>query len=351
MMPNKSPTVSIIVPARNEEACLGACLTSLMGQEGVEFEVIVVDDGSTDRTRAIAEKSAVRLISPGPLPAGWTGKNNAVVAGAGEATGRWLLFTDADTVHLPGSLARSVAEAEQAGADMLSYSPEQVVKTFWEKAVMPVVFAELEEAYPPAQVSDPDSEVAAANGQYILIRREAYDAVGGHEAVAHDLLEDVALARAVKKSGRKLLFRYGADAVRTRMYRSYAQLVEGWTKNLALLFPSPVGVALRRMLDALLVIAGLVFFVTALPFGRWWVGGLGLVPASIVWWRIRRANFLWDATLLATWAGLPMFSYLLVRSAICYRTDGVSWKGRKYSRTPGAGKESKVGHSVSDTQG
>ena len=140
----------------------------------------------------------------------------------------------------PGSLARAVAEARQHGAALLSYSPEQEVHGFWEKAVMPVIFAELAATYRPSLVSDPRSPAAAANGQYILITREAYDAVGGHAAVSGSLLEDVALAKAVKASGRKIFFRFGGDAVRTRMYRSFAQLREGWTKNLALLFPSPV---------------------------------------------------------------------------------------------------------------
>src|SRR4030081_818720 len=241
------PTVSVIVPARNEEACLRACLESLVAQSGVAFEVIVVDDHSTDRTREIALSfPGVRVIDGAPLPPGWTGKNNAVACGARIAQGEWLLFTDADTVHLPGSLARSLDEAKRHGAALLSYSPEQVVVSIWEKAVMPVIFAELASRYSPSQVSDPNSAVAAANGQYSLIPRAAYDAVGGHAAIAGSLLEDVALARGVKQSGRKILFRYGGDAVRTRMYRSFAQLIEGWTKNLALLFPFPAFLAALR---------------------------------------------------------------------------------------------------------
>jgi len=219
------PTVSVIVPARNEEACLGACLRSLVSQQGTAFEIIVVDDHSTDRTREIASSFSapdLRVIEAGPLPAGWTGKNNAVTTGSQAARGEWLLFTDADTVHLPGSLARSIEEAKRHGAVLLSYSPEQAVKSLWEKAVMPVIFAELAAGYRPSQVSDPNSPAAAANGQYILITREAYDAVGGHAALAGNLLEDVALARAVKRSGRKIFFRYGGDAVRTRMYRSFS---------------------------------------------------------------------------------------------------------------------------------
>ena len=168
--------------------------------------------------------------------------------------GEWLLFTDADTVHKPGSLARAVSEAQQHGASLLSYSPEQEVHSFWEKAVMPVIFAELAATYRPSQVSDPRSPAAAANGQYILISREAYDAVGGHAVVSSSLLEDVGLARAVKASGRKIFFRYGADAVRTRMYRSFAQLREGWTKNLALLFPSPGQLAILRLTEFVLIV-------------------------------------------------------------------------------------------------
>ena len=164
-----------------------------------------------------------------------------------QARGEWLLFTDADTVHLPGSLARALAEAQDNNAELLSYSPEQIAVTFWEMATLPVVFAELARQYPPSVVSDPASPVAAANGQFILIRREAYEAVGGHAAIAGDILEDVALARAVKRSGRKIRFRYAPDAVRTRMYRNYRQLRDGWTKNLALLFPDPGWLAARTL--------------------------------------------------------------------------------------------------------
>src|SRR5579864_325687 len=106
------PEVSVIVPARNEEASLGPCLQSLVQQEGVDTEIIVVDDASTDRTRQIAQSfPSVRVIDPGPLPEGWTGKSHALTEGARQAQGEWLLFTDADTVHMPGSLARALTEA------------------------------------------------------------------------------------------------------------------------------------------------------------------------------------------------------------------------------------------------
>src|ERR1700683_3066136 len=247
-----APIVSVIIPARNEEACLGDCLQSLVTQSGVAFEIIVVDDHSTDRTREIAQSFShdhdkVRVIDAGTLPEGWTGKNNAVTTGVRQAPGQWVLFSDADTGHLPGALARALAEVRDSHAELLSYSPGQIAVTFWEMAVLPVVFAELARQYSPSRVSDPASPVAAANGQFILVRRDTYEAVGGHAAIAGDILEDVALARAVKRSGRKIRFRYGAHAVRTRMYHNYRQLRDGWTKNLALLFPNPGWLALKTL--------------------------------------------------------------------------------------------------------
>src|SRR5271156_718835 len=332
---SKRPLVSVIVPARNEETSLGACLESLVSQSGVVFEIIVVDDGSADRTREIAQSFAgVRVAEPGPLPPGWSGKNNALVAGAKVAQGEWLLFTDADTVHRAGSLAGSVAEARRQKTALLSYSPEQEVHGFWEKAVMPVIFAELASSFRPSDVSDSASSAAAANGQYILISREAYDAVGGHAAVATSLLEDVALARAVKASGRKIFFRYGGDAVRTRMYRSFAQLREGWTKNLVLLFPAPVRLALLRFTEFVLILAGATIATVTGTHGKWRPALIAAIVTVILYGlllrRIRRAHFSWDANALA-FVGLPAFSYLLLRSRIAYQKGTVSWKGRQYA--------------------
>ena len=329
------PSVSVVVPARNEEASLRACLESLLAQVGIEFEIIVVDDGSTDRTRAIAQSFPdVRVITPGPLPPGWTGKNNAVAAGAREARGEWLLFTDADTVHQPGSLARAVAEVEQHHADLLSYSPEQEVHGFWEKAIMPVIFAELARTYRPSDVSDPRSPAAAANGQYLLITRRAYDAVGGHAAVATSLLEDVALARAVKSSGRNIFFRFGGDAVRTRMYRTLPQLVEGWTKNLTLLFPHPGRLALLRLLDFAIPIVGYTVALSAwLAVAVRFAFATATITSLFMLFllrRIRQAHFSWNANVLA-FLGLPLFSYLLLRSKLSYKRGKVSWKGRTYA--------------------
>lgn len=336
-------TVTVIVPARNEEASLGACLRSLVEQTDIDFEIIVVDDASADRTPQIAASfPGVRLIEAGPMRKGWSGKNNAMAAGAREAQGEWLLFTDADTVHLPGSLERSVTEAEKRGAALLSYSPEQEVEGVREKAVMPVIFAELACTYRPSDINDPASAAAAANGQYLLISRETYDAVGGHARIAGSLLEDVALARAVKASGRKILFRYGGDAVRARMYRSFEQLREGWTKNLVLLFPSPERLAALRLIEFLLIIGSAqataleILYRRALPALATGIVFLILCARFVA--RIRKAHFASGATALSL-LGLPLFSYLLLRSRSAYEHGTVMWKGRDYVPAPPNGRK------------
>jgi hypothetical protein len=199
---------------------------------------------------------------------------------------------------------------------------------------MPVIFADLALRYRPSRVSDPASPEAAANGQYLLISREAYDAIGTHAAVATSLLEDVALARAVKASGRKIFFRFAGHAVRTRMYRSFAQLKEGWTKNLVLLFPSPVHLAVLRLLEFLLIVGAVAGTIAAIADGGMktliLTGFLAVILISTFFRRIRRAHFSSDANLLAI-LGLPVFSYLLLRSRIFYRKGQITWKGRQYA--------------------
>jgi hypothetical protein len=329
-----APLVSVIVPARNEESSLASCLESLLQQVEAPVEIIVVDDGSSDRTREIAESFPVRVVPAAPLPPGFTGKCNALTSGVRHARGQWILFTDADTVHRPGSLIRAVQEAELHQAALLSYSPEQEVHGFWEKAIMPVVFAELAATYPPAEVSDPASPSAAANGQYLLVRRDVYDAIGGHAAIGSSLLEDVELARRVKRAGYALRFRAGSDAVRTRMYRSFGQLREGWTKNLALLFPHPRRLAAQRAAEFTAIVTGIAVGVGGALRGRPAAALAATLCASAVYLsflrRVRRAHFAADAELAAIF-GLPLFAYLLLCSARAHERSTITWKGRTYA--------------------
>ncbi len=344
------PIVSVIIPARNEESCLETCLKSLVSQEGIPFEIIVVDDGSTDGTRRIADSfAAVRGMAAPPLPEGWCGKSNALAFGARHARGDWFLFTDADTFHKPGSLARAVSEAERHGSDLLSYSPQQVVKSFWERAIMPVVFAELAATFKPKEVSDPRSPVAAANGQYLLIRRHAYELIGGHSSVAFTLLEDVDLARSIKEAGGRLAFRYGGEAVKTRMYRSFRQLREGWTKNLALLFPDAQELAARRMSEFAFIVAALAG-ATVSAFFQHFIVAAGFAGLTAALWtrflkRIHRAHFGFSSEMLSIF-GLPMFAWLLRRSVRSYARGEVTWKGRSYPAPPPEPAQKRVAEKV-----
>lgn len=331
-------TVQVIIPARNEQDCIGRCLESLVRQEGIEYRITVVDDGSTDQTRAIAESfPAVHVISATEPHGGVSGKCNALLTGVEGATADWLLFTDADTYHYPASLAEAVKEAEGRGVDLLSYSPEQETGSWYDTILIPVVYAELARAYPTVRVNDPQDPTVAANGQYILVRRAIYEALGGHKAIADKLLEDVELARLFKQSHHKIWFRYGAGRVRTRMYRTFAAMWEGWTKNLVILFRHPLRLAALRMLEFWgIALLGAAFVLLQTEGNKAAAAIAGLAAAflyTVFQLRIRRAHFPWTANMLAFF-GLPLFASLLVRSWLHSRVRGaVTWKGREYPKS------------------
>ena len=228
-------TVSAIIPARNEEAIIAACIESLVRQQEIS-EIVVVDDQSTDGTAGVVRSlmskyPRLRLLQTDRLPDGWVGKNHAVALGAREATNPWLLFTDADAEHEPGAAARALQAIQESNAALVSFSPEQVMDKWYEKALIPFIYCRLARKFSYDAVNDPASPDAAANGQFLMIRRDAYDAVGGHASVAAEVLEDVALARRIKSAGYRLAFHSGKGIVRVRMYRSFASmglLPVGW---------------------------------------------------------------------------------------------------------------------------
>jgi glycosyltransferase involved in cell wall biosynthesis len=347
--PDELLELTVIVPARNEERSLAACLESLVSQSeesfalGRDWELIVVDDHSTDRTAEIAQGFAgVTVIEADKLEPGWTGKNNALWTAARRARGRWLLFTDADTIHEPGNLHRALHEATRHKAGMLSYSPRQIVHGLWQRSLMPLVFCELELAYPPAKVSDPGQRIAAANGQFLLVEREAYRRIGGHALVAESVLEDVELAALAKRRKIGLRFRYADDAVATHMYRSTTEMVEGWTKNLALLFDNCLALAFWRLIDMGLLVTLPVLaieFWNARLFAhsaQWLIAGwvLALLWVRTIfrfYGRVAKSNFSFSDCALAP-LGLPLFVMLLCRSWYQRRIlKRVNWKGRNYT--------------------
>ena len=231
MSTGETVELSVIVPARNEEASLGACLESLVAQSelgfelGRDWELIVVDDASTDSTRRIAESIEGVTVMAAPLldvtaQTGFTGKTNACWAGAQAAQGRVLVFTDADTIHEPGGLSRARHEREKYEVGLLSYSPKQLTSGPLQRMLMPLVFAELAIGFPMKRVNDPADRTAAANGQFIMVDAQNYFDLGGHRAIGREVLEDVALASLFKRAKRGLRFRYAPDALATRMYRS-----------------------------------------------------------------------------------------------------------------------------------
>jgi glycosyltransferase involved in cell wall biosynthesis len=349
---NAARTVDVIIPARNEEDCLGRCLQSLVAQTGISFQITVVDDGSTDRTRAIAESFAgmrvgVRVMTAGELRPGMTGKVNALVTGAVGSSAEWLLFTDADTFHYPGSLAASVREAESRKVDLLSYSPEQETDSWWELAVMPLVFADLVRTYSSERINDPTDPMVAANGQYILVRREVYEALGGHSVLPLNVLEDIELAKIFKASDHRIWFRYGGGLVRTRMYRTFGAMWEGWSKGLAILFRRPVLLAAARAFEfvaiAFLLALGLVMMAHSQVESGAVFLAIGALFYLIFLFRIRQAHFPWKANLMA-FIGLPIYVSLLLRSHLHFNRRGeLTWKGRTYSQSaPKAAADSSI---------
>src|SRR5271170_6836900 len=220
--------VSAIIPARNEEDSIARAVESVAAQPEIA-EIIVVDDQSTDRTVAILTELAgripkLKILHARELPLGWVGKNYAVALGADVAQGDWLLFTDADTCHMPGSTRRALTDAVDHNAVLVSYSPEQELGSFWERVLIPFVYSRLAVRYPFARVNNPALPDAAANGQFMMILRETYQKVGGHTAIAAEILEDVALARRVKCAGYGIYFTAPMATVQTRMYRTFASM-------------------------------------------------------------------------------------------------------------------------------
>src|SRR5260370_5062794 len=244
-------SVTVIVPARNEEAVIAACIASLANQPEIA-EILVVNDQSTDGTASVVsgltEKIPnLRLLESGGLPDGWVGKNHALWVGVQQAKCGWLLFTDADAEHERDSVSRALQIANKQGAALVSLSPEKFTETWYEKALIPFIYLRLARRFSYENGNDPSSTAASANGQFLIMRRDVSDAIGGHSAVAGEVLEDVALALRVKAAGHRIWFGSGNGVVRVRMYRSFPAMWQGWKKNLYRLMGGTPWAVIRRM--------------------------------------------------------------------------------------------------------
>ena len=232
------PPLAVVVPARNEAHTIVRCLAALATQDYPPraVEVIIVDDNSSDDTAAAAVAAAgkdrrLRVIAAGPLPTGWTGKSHACWRGATATESEWLCFVDADTVPASPLLRMAVMTARRERLDFLSLEPRQELGTPWERLIIPAGLFALAFVLDHRRTNDAADGAAAANGQFILVRRPAYVATGGHAAVCDSIAEDSALAQAMKRGGFRIMLLGGAALIRTRMYRDLAGLWEGLTKN------------------------------------------------------------------------------------------------------------------------
>lgn len=338
----ETPFVSILVPARNEAQRIEQCLQSLVDQDYPNFEIIVLDDYSDDGTWEILQRwectyARIRALRGKPLPENWVGKCFACHQLSLYAGGEVFLFTDADTVHAPTGLSAAVAALHETNADLLTVLPQLTVKTFWERTVMPLLYFVTLTVLPFSFVHRlRDQRFAMANGQFMLFRRAAYEAIGGHKAVQSALVEDVWLARRIKQLGYRLRVMDGREIVSTRMYSSLADLWNGFSKNL---FPG-----FRFSLLAISAAMLFLFATSVAPFG-FLVASL-LAPVRPDWQAIvsaqvliimiirfvlaRRFSLGYISSLLHPLATLIVIGIAINSVRWARWAGGLRWKGRTY---------------------
>jgi len=233
---SRSPLVSVLIPARDEEKNIGRCLRSLIRQDYVNIEILVLDDNSSDKTGDIISKwsekdKRIRLIRGKPLIPGWKGKSYACHQLSREARGEYLIFTDADTLHFPDSISSSLAALETNGMDVISVFPRQIMVSIHERMVVIFINIALLALLPLFLVKKIKSpRLSIANGQFFLFKKKVYGQIGGHRSISKDIVEDVALSRQVKKCGFRFMVFDGRKNIHCRMYEGFGQVVSGFSK-------------------------------------------------------------------------------------------------------------------------
>jgi chlorobactene glucosyltransferase len=345
-LPVRTPRVSVLVPARDEEAQIGDCVRSLLAQEHPDFEVVVLNDHSTDRTgeilAALASGDArLRVLAGADLPPGWLGKHWACQQLAEASDGELLLFTDADTRHGPHSILHGVAALESEEADLLTALPHEETVTWAERLIVPVVpwailtFLPLAIAY-----RRPSPALSAAIGQYMLFRRRAYDRIGGHAAVRSDPVDDIALARRIKAHGLRWRLADASHDVRCRMYQEADQVFEGFSKNLFAGFGQRllpfIGVWLWLAIVFLLPIVVLLFGLLGGPAPAldMVIAGFG-VAFGLASWGICRLRFGFPLRMTPLYpVTILLLLCIAVGSVILALQGRATWKGRTLGPHP-----------------
>lgn len=347
---DEAPYVTVIVPARDESSNIGACLGSLLAQcyPLSRFEVLVIDDDSADDTAAIvaaiAERdSRVKLLRNAVLPPSWIGKSHACWIGARAATvsTEWLCFLDADVRAEPALLASAVRTAVDEGIDLLSLAPRHELRTFAERLILPCGLFLLAFCQDLRRRQALDSADATATGQFMLIRRAAYEAAGGHAAVPRAISEDVALARLIKRCGYRVVLRSGDRLLSTRMYTGWRTLWPGLAKNLVDMLGGTRSALLTVLVAVPLAWAALIVPAVALAGCRWGQDGASCLPLAVALLGSAAAFGLHLAGTIhfriPFWYGfLFPLGYtagaLMTLDSMRRRLRGcVTWKGRTYS--------------------
>ncbi len=343
-LPEETPWLSICIPARNEAENIGPCITAALAARWPSLEVVLVDDRSTDGTTDVALAAAggderLRII-PGTEPRpGWAGKSWACARAAGEARGELLLFIDADVRIDPDAPAALVSTLVEERLALLSVFGTWDLQSFWERAVIPAVGWLIRGAVDLDRINDPGRSEAFANGQLILVRREDYEAVGGHEAVREQILDDVRLAEVFKRHGQRIGLRLGEWVFSVRLYRSLSEIIAGYSKNLYEgMGRKPViglGAILFILVGTLVPFIGLVAGLYARLGLGWgapktvWLVALALICALQLGFRYRidrrdgrSGRDAWTHPLANT-----VLIWILFRSVFFVQTE---WKGRRF---------------------